>query len=44
VQALLSSQVVAVLQAQEPPAFVQRYVVPAQEIVWHSVWVEASQA
>jgi hypothetical protein len=39
----LSSHVTAMRQAHVPPAFVQRYVVPAQISVWHKLWVAALQ-
>ena len=38
-----SSHATDVRQAQVPPLFVQRYVVPPQAMVWHRVWVEELQ-
>jgi len=42
VQRFPSSQAAAVRQAQVPPWFVQRYVEPPHETVWHSVCVDPS--
>jgi hypothetical protein len=43
VQGSESLHATCVRQAQVPPAFVQRYVVPPQTTSWHRVWLPALQ-